>query len=569
MLGADWSPLVALALQLLAAALPAVGAPPAAARPGVREESEPDDHDDTPDNDAENDAADDAANAPEPPCSPDGAAGSDDGAPCEERRPVSPDTLPPLQDAAAAPTGLWSWQPDPLYAQAVPVALPRLVTATAQETEVAWRAIKQLGSLAVQWHSLRTSGTEQLVCTDLVDFRELTGNLQVPFAFRDQFRGRSWIRPSLARVLVAARMRWLAERPDGVVSVGDIAQPGCGQLSYGTLVRTVQGAERDAALLRLRRVLGEPLVQEWRTGADFPLERDRLRDPSTPILVESRVLGLSEDGAVLRLATRKFRPAGLPDKPRLRKKVLAGLERDLRVLLAEGTPVRDEQVVSWDPAGRPILVWLQHRVSRTLRRQLVVISRMPQGNTLDRDTLIELRLASWQPGKPDSFGGEVRWLPVAGSDGQPAWKRLVQLREAGHRSHTSGRDADIAYQTVANRALHREALKQVDWQASWRWLEVLAETAQLLGTPIERIYVGPKVYRLFKKRLSDAQKATPLWQRLLHVEDGHDAHHHVRLATVDSEAEQEALAGLAPDNLPIAPALRVGGPSEAQAPAGK
>lgn len=549
--------LVALWLQLLSGALPVVPAAQAAAVAPTGDEGDA--------GEAEGDTADDAEQAPEPPCTP--ADATADAAPCEERRPISPETLPPLHDPGTE--GLWAWQADPVYASAVPVALPRLVSATADETELAWRAIKQLGSLATQWRTLRTSGTEQLVCTDLVDFRDLTGNLQVPFAFRDQFRGRSWVRPSLGRVLVAARMRWLAERPDGTVSLGDIAQPGCGQLSYGTLVRTVQGAERDAALLRLRRVLGEPLIQEWRTGADFPLERDRLRDPTTPILVESRVLGLSDDGSAARLAVRKFRPAGLPDKPRLRKKVLAGFDRDVRVLLADGTSVRDEPVVTWDPAGRPLRVWLQHRVSRSLGRQLVAISRVPQGATLDRDTLIELRLANWQPGKPDSFGGEVRWLPVVTADGQPGWKRLVQLREAGHRSHTSGRDADIAYQTVGNRALHREALKHLDVQASWRWLEVLAETAQLLGTPVERIYVGPKVYRLFKKRLTDAQKASQLWQRLLHVEEGHDAHHHVRLVGVEDVAEQDALAALHPDNLPIVPTQRVGGPAETQPPAAK
>ena len=81
--------------------------------------------------------------------------------------------------------------------------------------------------------------------------------------------------------------------------------------------------------------------------------------------------------------------------------------------------------------------------------------------------------------------------------------------------------------------------------------------------------VGPKVYRLFKKRLTDAQKASQLWQRLLHVEEGHDAHHHVRLVGVEDVAEQDALAALHPDNLPIVPTQRVGGPAETQPPAAK
>jgi hypothetical protein len=56
-----------------------------------------------------------------------------------------------------------------------------------------WR-VKAIRDLRQQWRSLRQSDVERLVCTDLVDFRDLAANLAVPFAFRDQFRGRSWAR---------------------------------------------------------------------------------------------------------------------------------------------------------------------------------------------------------------------------------------------------------------------------------------------------------------------------------------------------------------------------------------
>ena len=567
-MGTSWAILLVLAQvfglgQPFAAALPNAGTATAAdamALP-VADQAAAHQHD----HDGEANDADNAEQAPEQACNPDSGtteAGTPtdpsqtaDDQPCEERRPVQPVTLPPLMPPAeatesAAAEALLQWQPDPLFAASGASGLPRLVATSAEQTETAWLAVKAIRDLRQQWRSLRQSDVERLVCTDLVDFRDLAANLAVPFAFRDQFRGRSWARPSLARVLVAARMRWLTERPDGVVSVGDIAQAGCGQLSYGTLVRSLTGDELQTALPLLRRVLGEPLVQEWKVAADFPLESDRFRDPTTPVLVESRVLGTTEDGASLRVAVRKFRPAGLPTKPRILKKVMHNFDRDLRVLLSEGTTVRHEQVTTWDPTGRPHTVWLSHRVSKLLRRQLVVLSHKPMGPELSLEHLVELRLSNWQPGKPESFGSEVRWFPVVDAEGQPAWKRLVQLPEAGHRSHTSGRDVDVAYQTEENAALHRVAIKRVDWQASWRWLQVLTETAAMLGTPVERIYVGPKIHKLLKRKLAKADKESPLWTQIVRIEDGHDAHHHVRLAPVPDELEAQARAALTPSNLP-------------------
>ncbi|MSQ84883.1 MAG: hypothetical protein EXR77_18755, partial [Myxococcales bacterium] len=65
-----------------------------------------------------------------------------------------------------------------------------------------------------------------------------------------------------------------------------------------------------------------------------------------------------------------------------------------------------------------------------------------------------------------------------------------------------------------------------------------------LGTPVEGIFVGKHVRRYMNKRLSKDHRASELWQQLVQVVPGHDAHHHLRLAMPSAHDDAVAAAEL-------------------------
>ena len=159
--------------------------------------------------------------------------------------------------------------------------------------------------------------------------------------------------------------------------------------------------------------------------------------------------------------------------------------------------------------------------------------------------MAELRIAAWRPGKPESFRGETRWRPVRSASGEiTGWDRWHMLAEAGHVSHDSGRDADISFVTVNNQGLHKVRLKPMDVAATWRWLQLLEETARELGTPVEQILVGKKVRAWLARKLPREAKDSDLWRHTVQMVPGHDAHHHLRLAPPTASDDAQALAEL-------------------------
>lgn len=440
------------------------------------------------------------------------------------------------------------------------VKLPELTWVLPEEAERAWHRVKHLLSPAAQAAAIRRGGVEQMACRDLVDFKDVAKRMGADFLFRDAFRGRSWARPALARVLVRSLDRFRQEYPQSAVSVGDIAQPGCGQVAYGTLVQqwrtdaAEESGEPSHQQLRqkVRRVLGEPTVVEQALARDFPLESDRFSSPMTPILIERRVLGHSgwdaetDSPAVLRTATRRFARDPLPSKPKRAQRQVAGMLKLVKRLLEEGELIRHEQARSWDPvAGVERAAIVQHRVDRHKGRQVLVVATRPQLGQLDLREVAELRIAAWRPGKPESFRGETRWRPVRDASGEvTGWDRWHMLSEAGHISHDSGRDADISFVTTDNQGLHKVRLRPMDVTATWRWLQILDETARELGTPVEQILVGKKVRAWLARKLPREAKDSDLWRHTVQMVPGHDAHHHLRLAPPTASDDAQALAEL-------------------------
>jgi hypothetical protein len=448
---------------------------------------------------------------------------------------------------------------DPASASVAPsqsaVQVPELTWLPAPELERAWAGIASQGDLAAQEWALRHSVLTRAACPDLVDLR--TSVAGPAFAWRDQYRGRSHVRPALARVFWQARQKFRAEHPEAIVSLGDLAQPGCGQIAYGTLVRMLRdepGQPGDATrmLAQVRPVLGAPMVVQWLPGRDFPLERERFRNPDEPILVEQRLIGVAQDASgatVVRVATRRYAEPPAPKKPRKWKRTVQHMLKDVKSLWTHGRLVRQELVATTLQGGTAARRWLLHRVDAAHKRQLVIVATKRPGQTFSLDGIEELRLSRWQPHKPESFRGEVRWLPQVGGEGQGAdgqrlWRRWKVLIEADHLSHMTGRDADVAFITHDNKNLHKVALKDLDAQASWRWLELLVQTGQELGTPVEHILVAKSIKRTLLRKLGKSLRESTLWRDVLVEAKGHDDHFHLRLTQPSAAADAQALVAL-------------------------
>lgn len=429
----------------------------------------------------------------------------------------------------------------------------------ATQLERAWSRIAHQGDVAAQQWSLRNSVLVRAACPDLVDLRSTP--LGASFAWRDQYRGRSHVRPALARVFGEAMQKFRAEFPDAVVSLGDLAQPGCGQIAYGTLVRMVrdqtgQDGEATRLLGQARPLLGVPTVVEWKLGRDFPLENDRFRTGQERVLVENRLVGAGRDNAgvrVVRVATRRYAES-VEQKPRRWQRSVKKMLKDVKSLWQRGRVVRQERVATTLDDGSAATRWLVHRVDPGRKRQLVVVATSRPGNAMALGDVEELRVAKWQQHKPDSYRSEVRWRPLW-TEGRAAWRRWKVLIEADHVSHMTGRDADLAFVMRDNRKLHKVALRDLDGPATWRWFQLLVQTGAELGTPVERILVSKSIRRTLLRQLGKDIRKTELWTDVLVDAKGHDDHFHLRLTDPSVAADAQAATALDPAGQQVGHAL--------------
>lgn len=439
-------------------------------------------------------------------------------------------------------------------------ALPRLERTSAREAQAAWTAVKDLAGAASQLEAVGKKRLAQKACDDLVDLRAVAdAGALAGFSFRDNVRGRSWARPTLALLLSEAMKRFQAEYPGRVVAIGDVSQPGCGQLEHGVLVKDVQGKAAEALLDAARLTLSEWAVVEVLRARDFPWEADRFGPPDERVLVTTRLIAKDGDGEDLRLRTARTRHRELAAPTG--DEVLA-LEREV-VHLVKGTRVSTRKVTSVDQAGASSDLWMSHWVAPP--RQLVLITRTKPGRRLDWADVVEVRVSNWQDKKPGSFPDEVRWVvervaaatppPGPAKARKPApptpasavtFSRWALMYEAGHITHLSGIDADLSYVTIGDTRHFAVDLEAMDVAATWRWLEILEATGRTLGTPVDAFLVDAKVKRHLERTLPtlgpDAlrkAKRSKAW-RLLTLVGGHDAHHHLRI--VEGRPEQERAA---------------------------
>ncbi|MCA9516035.1 MAG: penicillin-insensitive murein endopeptidase [Myxococcales bacterium] len=437
--------------------------------------------------------------------------------------------------AAAARPGKKA-KPEPPKPPPVPAILkdvPDLKDMTPAASERAWYGVKDIGNPASQLRAIARQGLYHTECTGLVDMRALVDGGVDGFSFRDNVRGRSWARPSLALVLVEAMKRFRKDYPKHTLAIGDITQPGCGQVEHGTLVKDLTGPAADAFLKGARLVRSAPTDAEVVTAAAFPYEDFRFTAPTDPVYVEQRVVGkrVAKDGAIsLRVATRRYVKLAAPTDAEV-KDLLSGLARLARRTKAAAIDRTESDAGDGKTAPVAVLHWVDTKA----KEQLVVYATTVPKRAPDPDDLLEVRVSTWLQKNPGSFKGEVRWVKLA--DGR--WERWQLMYEAGHVSHHTGRDADLSYLTTDNDRQFAVDLDAMDVPATWRWLQVLEATAKDLGDPVEMIFVDAKIKRHLQEHLPRSVRKTSTW-RLLHILAGHDGHHHVRLEPVSDRAEAQA-----------------------------
>ena len=421
-------------------------------------------------------------------------------------------------------------------------AIPATKWRPAMVVENAWNGLKKIADQAQVHGELRRSGLERTACHGLVDFRGLDAAKIPPFSYRDNTRGRSWARPTVARVLIEGLEQLRKELPGITLTIGDLSQPGCGQLSHGSLIRYVtdgdayhlvdgprsKAAEGPATRLinAAQLQMGVSTAQELVEAADLGAEAGRLEVPDESVLVEHRIVsqGEARDGSVyLKVATRRFRPLLLGAGEGATRMLVETRALIKNGMLVKSAKVRDQR----SEDGKKL--WLQHWVNPAQKRQVTVLSKRRIKKRLRASWLVEVQSARWQPKKPDSFPGLIRWFPmsVEGSK-EPVWHGWRQLYEAGHQTHLAGRDADLSYVTRDNRGHFAVSLDGIDLEKSWRWFEILDETSRGLGAKVDRILVAPSVWRLFRAKFGKTKRRSRVW-RLLRRVRGHDAHHHIRI----------------------------------------
>lgn len=468
----------------------------------------------------------------------------------------------------AIPDGATARTPRPQVEAPSPSAprVPRLKSIPARQSQKNWMAVKALPP-ARQAAAVRDRRLHEQVCADLIDLRTLVESRKLDgFGFRDNVRQRTWARPTLALLLVTAMERFQAElggrRGGQLVSIGDVSQRGCGQLAHGVLVWTADGARREALLASARLVAGRLVAEEIGRAADFPYEADRFGPPSERVLVEHELLG--EDGDGLRYSRTRYREQAI-----VAGEVLA-MAREVEALVAQHrvSEVKARSEVTpgtGDDSGER---WVVHGIDTKRERQALVTLRKKPGRKLDWREVTEVRLASWQDKKPGSFPGEHRWrvesapepTPSAQPAGRPgqrraasrpaplsadalSWSRWVLVNEAGHISHLSGIDADLSYVTTGNERHFAVDLEAMDVPLTFRWLEILEQTARELGTPLDSVLVDSKIKRHLMSRLPmkgpNSVKQSRVW-KLLTLVGGHDAHHHIRIEEPSDTLEKRA-----------------------------
>ena len=393
-------------------------------------------------------------------------------------------------------------------------ALPTIVWKTATEVEAEWRRVRETVGNDKKLAAIDEAGLSTWACRDTVELQALTdvGGLQ----WKDTVRRRSWARPSLARVLISAHATWHLEHPDRSIAVGDVAQAGCGQVDPGVLTRLTSGPEAGRLRAAATPILGIPTIRET-VDASTLSDDPRRFEPGDRVMMETRLV--ADDGQTLLVQLRRYRVVARA----------AGFEDDVTQLVATGKLVHEVKLD--DGLVRQTIL------ASDGKRQVVVVRK--NAKRFAWSDVSDVRLGYWLPGRPGVFPGEVRWIRSG-----DVWQAYELLVEGAHATHMAGRDADLSYAVADADQRFTEVPAAVDLPATWAWFETLVATGKALGTPIDRIIVGPKMQARFLKEIPGAKRSPLFADKIIRLVRGHDDHHHVRLGEPTPEADADALRSL-------------------------
>ena len=422
-------------------------------------------------------------------------------------------------------------------------AIPELRVKSPEQLASEWMAIKRQGDLRAQHKSLYQKLRRPSAARGLVDIRSLEGRGLPPFGSRDRTRGRTWVQATTAAVLIKAHELFTSRFPDATLTLGDLAQPGGGNLFHNVIVRDVEGERANSLLDSAKLVGGEWSIDTYGRAADFPGELGRFNSPEDEVWTRQVLAGhgFGPEGQLrLRVHTTRYT---FPSRPIDEDRAKAF--GDLKRLMKRSTLVHTAKVKGHRADGATETLWLQHWIAPKEKRQLITLSTKQQRRRLKTKWLRSARHAQWQQRKPGSYSREVHWTTEEQADGTRGWVRWQAMREAGHVTHMAGSDADISFVTTKNTRHFAVDLSVFDAKRTWAWFEALDQAASLLATRIDAILVSPVIIRALERRLTKRQLRSTLWRRHVRRAGGHDAHHHLRLAPPTNRSEALATTLLA------------------------
>ena len=418
-----------------------------------------------------------------------------------------------------------------LVALAAPPKPPVLVERGGATLQAQWSAIKDIAEPFEQVKQIAEKTLDRARCTGTVELMELLRTTDLPLRLRDTVRWRTSASPEMAALMAAALQELRGKHPDAVVTMGDVAQPGCGQIRYGTLVKLHDKKETAAFVAEARWAFGAltTFVAEDRDA--YMDEWPRFHETLGPVWVERRLTAQSKGGEG-RVETRRFgagRRLGPDSIHRLMKRTRERL-RDRRhvtwdtVLHDMGAGPVKVRRAQWAHAGKSR--WMElilaprqgHKARRRKKR------RKGRYQPID---ILRIREASLDMRKPTSRKMEERYRFFHDGEAGVHITRHMLRYEAHHSSHLAGYDADLSYITYNNASHFAPDPSSIDAVRTWAWMKALHNQSKALKIPLLALFVDRSILNVLKDA-NVASRRDPTWRKLRRS-SGHDSHVHVRV----------------------------------------
>jgi hypothetical protein len=403
-----------------------------------------------------------------------------------------------------------------------PPKTPTLFTRSSLAIEHQWKAVKRVKEHKKRRELIAHKKLERQYCIDVLDAAEWLRRSTLALQLRDTTRYRTAIRPEMVATLLAALRIFGVSDPNKRLSLGDVSQPGCGQIRYGTLVRFVAQNARKEFQKQATFRWGKWQWSRPFSPNEFIDEYPRFAHLYGPIWVEDVLTGETTDGTA-RVERRRFFGGAIVDD-RTRHKLLLRVRRRMQ----------NRGRLEWDwvrHAGKDGKIRRHRRVRWTNTEHsywMEAIWRHRARRRATAWTLLRVREANIDASKPGSRRDERRYLFNLDGEAGVQVRKFGLLYEAHHSSHLGGLDADISYVTKSNGG-HFDTNEALDAAATWRWLNAIHEGSQKVGVRIKALFVDSKIMSMLRN-VPQAKAALPIWRKLKRS-PGHDSHVHLRLAS--------------------------------------